>query len=524
MAKDETSFIFLFITLLDVVYSIYLTGSSWTKFPGETIAVICRDEGGQLVMWRGPKGPLGSHTRPSVMETAAGKMLVFDDTRIGDTGNYSCSLQSDERQRKVFSLVVEEPDSPEFSQPEVITQITYSSNRPKGRQSSTNYQYRLHTKPPRTSTEESIPRSTENMRFSSYRPYYTTPTQYDDRQNRYYDRMKNGKEPMDFRDTPTMQRGVEGQDVALRCEVSGPSIISWIVPDGNLTNPKYKIIGDGLLVRNISREDTDQVYLCEASQRSTGELKRRNITLIVEHAPVPEEVADGTVYAQDDEIYGFIDETVNLTCAVRAEPPPTFEWYRKHKGGRGHKINSHKPILQLRMTENTEGEYQCVATNAHGKLDKTINLRIGRKPDRPVNLTLENSTADSLILNVELPDVTEEDFDEGMHPTWLVIQYRRTDSEEWRSLDVNVNITEDDLLPFDDPLTNSTTRVESFTLSGLEPKTKYEVIAATKNIASLSDFTEPAFFETSPSSSVRKELCFLVLFVNFLNIVMSRGA
>lgn len=68
--------------------------------------VSCKDYAGQPVVWKGPKGLLGPRTRPRVEDRSVGKLLVFNDTKIEDTGEYFCStLRKDET--KTFKLIIE---------------------------------------------------------------------------------------------------------------------------------------------------------------------------------------------------------------------------------------------------------------------------------------------------------------------------------------------------------------------------------------------------------------------------------
>lgn len=45
--------------------------------------------------------------------------------------------------------------------------------------------------------------------------------------------------------------------------------------------PKYQVLGDGLVIKNVSREDSKTNYVCKAVQMSTGTVEERKINLIV---------------------------------------------------------------------------------------------------------------------------------------------------------------------------------------------------------------------------------------------------
>ncbi|XP_074037626.1 neural cell adhesion molecule 2 isoform X2 [Leptinotarsa decemlineata] len=435
MAKDETFIALLVITLIDIAASsLYVSRPKSVLNVGESMAVVCKDEGGQLVTWRGPKGPLRANTQPSVQDTAVGKLLKFNNSKVEHTGNYTCSLSNNMDVKKVFTLIVEES--------------------------------------------------------------------------------------IKFIDTPEEQRAVENKQVLLRCEVSGEADISWTVEDEELIGPKYAVLADGLLITNVSRNESNKTFICQASQTATGAFITRNIKLIVEHKPEPE----FEEYEKVVEVYGFLGEFVNLTCSVMAEPAPRFSWVKKT--GKIIKVGTHQSVLQVYMTERATGTYQCSASNPHGELITIFNLLIGKRPEPPLKVELRNYTKDSLTLSIELPVVIPEDIEEGMEPKWLVVQYRKNGSEEWNSREFNISqdyATEEpeDLLTTEETLYELE---EILYLSDLEKSTTYEVIAATRNVASMSDYTNSSYFETSESAKVRTNSVLNVILVNLLILFVSTPA
>ncbi|VEN52777.1 unnamed protein product [Callosobruchus maculatus] len=99
---------------------LYLSYENATVRQGKTLAISCRDRSGQTVFWQGPRGPLGPYTRPKVMDSSIGKLLIFNNTKVDEMGNYTCSSLG-RRNRKVFRLTVkdgnqsnESPDEPTF--------------------------------------------------------------------------------------------------------------------------------------------------------------------------------------------------------------------------------------------------------------------------------------------------------------------------------------------------------------------------------------------------------------------------
>ncbi|KAG5896539.1 hypothetical protein JTB14_030743 [Gonioctena quinquepunctata] len=440
MAKDETFTVLLVLTLLDLASSnLYLSRTSSIINEGDSMAVVCKDEGGQLVTWRGPRGPLRANTQPSVQDTSIGKLLKFNSSKVEHTGNYTCSLSNNADVKRVFTLIV-------------------------------------------------------------------------------------GK-TIKFVDTQEKQRGQENQDYLMRCEAEGNVEMSVSIENEELQEPKFVKMADGLLIRNVSLEDGDKSYICQARQSLTGDFSTVNIKLIVEHKPKPlyEE------YEKDVEVYGFLGEYTNLTCSVIAEPPPKFNWVKK--AGKNYETGSHEPVLQVLMTERAEGEYQCIASNKHGKLITIFNLHVGKRPEPPLGIELKNTTSDELTMSIGLPLVSEEDLEIEMDPKWLVIQYRTKGSEDWSCQEFNISQPDVEASELKDPEEVTTTAespyemTEIVQLSNLEPKTVYEVTAATRNIASLSEFTNSSYFETSKATQyVHTNSVLVVVLVNSLILFVSTPA
>jgi hypothetical protein len=72
----------------------------------ETFIVVCTDDKGLALTWRGPKGILGPKTRPVVDTKPYGTSIVFNGSRMEDTGDYTCS---NGKEHADFHLTVENP-------------------------------------------------------------------------------------------------------------------------------------------------------------------------------------------------------------------------------------------------------------------------------------------------------------------------------------------------------------------------------------------------------------------------------
>ncbi|XP_018572027.1 hemicentin-1-like, partial [Anoplophora glabripennis] len=237
---------------------------------------------------------------------------------------------------------------------------------------------------------------------------------------------------------------------------------------------KYRVLPEGLHIINVTRNGA-QVYKCRAHHLASGAIIYKNITLDVHHKPYQ-------TYAEE-KVYVFLDEQVNLTCEVEANPPPIFKWYRKM--GKTIQVSDYISVLQLNVTKETPGAYMCIAYNTVGDLEKYFNVQLAEHPDMPTNIELVKAENDKLQLKVEVPDIPYRARDPVMDPQWIVLEYKPESESEWSSMEFNIT--------------------DSIILIGLSKNTKYRIQAATRNAAGLSQYYQ-TMFETSAAISVHTKL------------------
>lgn len=294
------------------------------------------------------------------------------------------------------------------------------------------------------------------------------------------------KTPLTFMDTSPVQTGREFTPVTLRCEVKGDDasdkpILSWSVDNKKLDDPRYKVIGDGLLITNVTRAD-NKMFVCQAMQPSTGDIREQKIQLKVEHQPVFKH----PVYAKSEDAWGFIGGNVNLTCEVDAEPPPTFEWtWKKHKlqDERVLNVSSHKSVLQIRVKDaSLFGNYMCKVKNTIGTLEKIFHLQQGIQPPPPDFVELRGANSDLLDIGIH-PHKSAEKTPLSQKPIGYRVEYKSKQDKHWRYLDFETN------------------EENSYILQGLHHDTEYQIKAATRNKAGLSTYTNTSTFRTLTSQA-----------------------
>uniref|UniRef100_A0A6P7F1F1 Neuroglian isoform X3 n=1 Tax=Diabrotica virgifera virgifera TaxID=50390 RepID=A0A6P7F1F1_DIAVI len=480
MVKEQTICVFIIIALAEFASSLYLSHSSVTTDPGKSLAISCKDKGGQPVMWKGPKGSLSANTKPKIQDTSIGKLLIFSPTRIQDTGNYTCSVVNNKNDHSVFSLIVE--DALQFKDTPEIQRGKEGDNA--------------------------------TLRCEVNRPYKIS-WQLDEHEDEV--------DALIFRNTPEFQHDLKRNNATVRCEVNRLDKISCQLGEHEYdVGTKYIPIGDGLLIINVTRAD-NRIFVCEALKSSTGQVIDKKIHFVVEHKPVPitippdpETGEQPSLWEQDEVVYGFLGENVNLTCEVEAEPAPRFEWKSakgQNKIGRYLNVGSHKSLLQLKMTKETPDKYQCTASNKYGKLKKFFDLQIGTRPVPPEWIELKTAGSDSLELVVNVPEPDEDTIANNMEPHWINIFYKVTDwqsegsTEEWQQQEFNITL-------------------DTYTLTKLNSSTTYDIMAATRNVAGLSALSNITSFNTTAgveSSTVQSNTAatfsLAIIYINLLGIL-----
>ncbi|XP_017769009.1 PREDICTED: neural cell adhesion molecule 1-like isoform X2 [Nicrophorus vespilloides] len=312
------------------------------------------------------------------------------------------------------------------------------------------------------------------------------------------------KTPLTFMDTSPNQTGIEFTDVTLRCEVKGGDkpIVTWSYENGGkISDPKFTIIGDGLLIKNVTRNDS-RTYICKAMQTSTGDIMEQKIQLKVEHKPSFRH----KIWVKTEEAWAFIGGEANLTCEVYAEPPATFQWLWKkqtvqegfHNTQEGH---IQKSVLQIFMKDSSRyGNYVCMAKNKLGTLEKIFSLQPGVQPPPPEYIELRGENSDLLDLGIGEPKITDK-IPSAMSPTGYRVQYRPHSDDYWKEKDYERS------------------EANSYPLLNLKHDTDYEVRAATINKAGISDYTNISNFRTLTLQTAAASTTFLTHVIAAFSII-----
>ncbi|XP_069688226.1 lachesin-like [Periplaneta americana] len=279
--------------------------------------------------------------------------------------------------------------------------------------------------------------------------------------------------PIKFADASTVQSAIENQDVLVRCEVDGdpePAIM-WSIKGKSPDGHKYKVVEDGLFIKNVTVEDIGE-YHCRAFQlsRVKSNMLERTIMLKIQHKQ------SGMEPEGSEKSYGFLNGYVQ---------PGQVTFNRKYSEG------SYKHSLffrcylttfnlfsffQLQITnENVFGDYVCNATNSLGKMEKKISLLKGSKPFVP-SVLIDGITPESVRIEIGSPD------NEELEILGYRVQYIRKEPpiDDWENAN-NVNFNAGNV---------------SYILGGLLQNTPYTVRVAARNVAGFSDYTEDIPFTT----------------------------
>ncbi|CAG4953040.1 unnamed protein product [Colias eurytheme] len=185
-------------------------------------------------------------------------------------------------------------------------------------------------------------------------------------------------DPPYFVNTKEAQYVVSGSDALINCEARGETdpLITWH-KDGSepieiTDDSKYEISGLGLLIRNITDEDTG-VYKCTANDFETGEEVNIDIKVEVITKPEIEEVT-----AIPDNV-AYEGASIAMDCSAHGIPPPEYTWKKVSKNDNGSKTNYEQVFNRIvfeNITASDRGIYECIASNSAGSVSKQIELKV----------------------------------------------------------------------------------------------------------------------------------------------------
>nr|CAD7589126.1 unnamed protein product [Timema genevievae] len=283
--------------------------------------------------------------------------------------------------------------------------------------------------------------------------------------------------PISFMDTSVVQSANENENVTVKCEAQGDPEpqIAWSIKGKPPTGPKYKLMGDGLLVVNVTLEDMGE-YMCKAFQITsfTSNYQEQNITLKIRHKPIMLDNTSSPIAS-----YGFVTGLVNLTCSVQADPSANFTWTKDSKtlsenlGNITIFNDTNLSTLQVVIHNNSLfGNYSCKARNKLGAAKRTIQLLEGTKPDPPTSVNVRSVSAESVELEIKGPL--------GGDPETLgyKVQYRpKHGGMGW--------------------MTSQLSGESPYTILHLIPDMDYILQVATRNAAGYSDYVPEKSFKTT---------------------------
>jgi hypothetical protein len=228
--------------------------------------------------------------------------------------------------------------------------------------------------------------------------------------------------------------------------------------------------------------------------------KVMNITLKVKMKP-------RMVNGARTEHWGVLGEWANLTCAVHAEPPARFEWLHGNRTlvpsdevsimNPQENVSILQPMVYksrlqvLVRNEGKFGQYSCKARNEVGTLVKVMVLLKGQKPSTPV-LETDVIAHDGARIRVKelrhpTPDVASGDSlkqtGKSLPIIGYVVQVKMMTRSDWK-------------------MANSSMTEGGFVIKGLNAGITYQVRAASKNQASVGEYSQPITVITSRSTTI----------------------
>ncbi|XP_076053538.1 hemicentin-1-like, partial [Oratosquilla oratoria] len=242
-------------------------------------------------------------------------------------------------------------------------------------------------------------------------------------------------------DLPQEKVVTRGDTVRLECPVAGDPrpTISW-QRNGQPILPfqrRPRVLRQGTLVIRGVRPSDNAVYVCTATNRAG--VTNQAITLTV-HDPPNIKVGPSS--------YSLLEgETLDVPCEAGGFPPPSVTWTRPQQGlvlDSNFKNESDRQeagggpveaVLSILASPETEGEYECVASNVAGTAKRSINISVSSPPVilPPGDEVLSVSAGEDLKLPCEASGYPEPEV--------------RWDKDQWDiSNDLHHSIGEDFLL------------------------------------------------------------------------------
>ncbi|KAG1665890.1 Neural cell adhesion molecule 1 [Nymphon striatum] len=269
---------------------------------------------------------------------------------------------------------------------------------------------------------------------------------------------------------------IEGQATELVCSVSGNPMpnVTWSKNGKEVTEGIAGDNGERLKIKSMSAEDEGE-YKCVASNKMMEDATEM-FKLTMRFAP--------KVEVESEWVHSGEGVTTEITCTVHASKPlKRIAWIRKSGKevkdaevmiGNG---STHKLKLKIRkMTKNDFGDYTCFAENELGEDSKTT--RISGLPDK-----------------VQIKSETEGQELDSYTLTWTVkshsqifqynLKYRKSSSSSSHFEALTI------------PPTSASSAVlhsQSYTMTGLENDTKYDVIVTARNVFGWSEGSEAVYF------------------------------
>ncbi|CAB4060805.1 NCAM [Lepeophtheirus salmonis] len=161
-----------------------------------------------------------------------------------------------------------------------------------------------------------------------------------------------------------------------------PASVDWLKESLILsTGNRYVIESDGLLIKDISREDAG-TYTCRAKVFETGSLEERDIKLEVQVKP--------KWVTRPGPVKGIENEKAEFHCKASGTPRPTYTWVdwegrdaTNKDGWTLKKDTGHLIAYQLHRRD--AGEYRCIAENSAGRIESS-NFLNGKLFVRPLEI------------------------------------------------------------------------------------------------------------------------------------------
>jgi len=278
-----------------------------------------------------------------------------------------------------------------------------------------------------------------------------------------------------------------GSEAILECNiVSGTPTpeVRWRRKEGKLPSGEEELVGSTLTFSEVTKHDAGH-YVCLADNGFGPSPVQKEVSLEVHYAP--------EIEVEESYIVTDMEEEQEIACIVHSSPQAEVTWTVNGETLEDEPANivlsqnqNRYSLLILSVSNESVGEYSCIATNSIGEATATTAIS---GDAQPAVIISPHVSDDPHAFTLEWSAESESEIEQ------FEVAVRKEGESEWKLHNVIVNLNSNETAD-----NNATDRDNEYQadlkLTELEPATRYEVTVASKNKFGLSSHGDLFSFAT----------------------------